>query len=265
MVAAGSWLSRTRSVNIVQQRSNKLKQASKQTKTEKHVKKAPGAALSASAGTESRTCCAQSHRTIVPRARFRSPGSYPRPESGPESAWGQMPRPGTLRMAEQAPVATGDSASRWNQTRSVEVPPPPKKPISLPGWAAHLQLRAHVPPAPGPEPGRRVVPAAARPSVSAPLKSPRSTPQGRGGPCARPRKRLGSAEGFPGPHGDGAMGLPAWIPGGRTADQWEREPSTWGAPGGAPPPPGARLPAAGGQFASPGSPRSAFAVTNLLP
>lgn len=45
-------------------------------------------------------------------ARFRSPESDPRPESGPENAGGQMPRPRTLPTAEWAPVAAGDPLPR---------------------------------------------------------------------------------------------------------------------------------------------------------
>lgn len=75
----------------------------------------------------------------------------------------------------------------------------PREPSS---GAAHLPFWAHVPAAPGPKPCRRVVPAAARPSVSALPKSPRRSgprsPQGWGGPALGPRKRLGSAEGRPG-------------------------------------------------------------------
>lgn len=107
-----------------------------------------------------------------------------------------------------------------------------------------LQLRAHVPAAPGPQPRRRVVSAAARPSVSAPAPNLGHALCRTGWP---PRSGHGSAWG---PRrsaltGTGARAteLPAGIPGGRAADRWEREAAaTWGAPGGAAPPPGPAYP-----------------------
>lgn len=88
------------------------------------------------------------------------------------------------------------------------------------------------------------MPAVARPSVSALLKSPRRSgprsPQGWGGPALGPRKRLGPRRDALVSRGSRAMRAPASIPGGRgTTDEWEREAAaTWRTPGGAPPPGG---------------------------
>lgn len=172
-----------------------------------------------------------------------APGSDPHPESGPKSAWGQRPRPGTLPTAEQAPVATGDSLPRVGIGVDPQRYPPLPVTHSPPGprgGAAHLQLPAHVPAAP-------VVPAAARPKPRR-----RSGPRSRRAGVARHSGRRGAR----GPRrgalvrpGTRATRVPALIPGSREAAQWEGEAAaTWEAPG-ARLLPGARLPAAGAQLA----------------
>ena len=212
----------------MRQLSNKLKQ---NQPTKNTGQKCPQLSSLNSYGNESPTCCAQSHRVTAPRARFRSPGSDPRPESGPESSGGQMPPPLHPPAHHPCPPPqpppsglcgrlSGDPL-RCNRTRSAEEAPS-QSPIPCRGRASgppHLQLRAHVPATAGPESRASVVPAAARPSVSAPPESAPCSSQDGKGPLARAEKE-------PGVRGGGALAgsgtrcaSPAWTPGGRRVER----------------------------------------------
>ena len=159
----------------------------------------------------------------------------------PPPPYPSPPHP-TLRTpptAERAPIAAAalcfpmesNPVRRGGPLRVTHSPSGPSR------RAPHLQLRAHVPAAPGPEPRAWVVPAAARPSVSAPPKPSPCSPQGRSGPHAR-----GSAWG---PRsaalaGTGTRGAgPALIPGSRGA-VGKGGSSSLEVPGRTPPP-GGRL------------------------
>lgn len=191
----------------------------------------------------------------MPRSRFRSPGSDPRPESGPMSAWGQTPRPRTLPMAELAPVPTGDpmphvrigpNLGRW-PLRVTHSPPGPRR------LAAHLQVPASVPAAPPPKPRGRVMPAEARTSTLAPPKyrrwfGPRS-PRGwrvalRSGQGSVWGSRRGALAGC------GTRDLTSSLDSrSHRADSGKRRERLPGEASAGAPPPGARLPAAGRRLA----------------
>lgn len=208
MVAAGSWLSRIRSVNIVQQRSNKLKQKQKDTS------KKPLAQHCVSVGPESRTCCAQSHGTIVPRARFRSPGSNPRPDSGRESARGQTPRPepGRRPSGHLPPGATLCLELQSGRICGVAAPRNPSPARASAGQRTCSSGRMF------PQlPGRsRVVGQCLRPpdppSPRPPKSRPRSLQDGVA-PALGPRKRLGSAKECPDRHRGARDGTSCLDPG----------------------------------------------------
>lgn len=119
----GSWLKRTRSVNIVREQSNQLKtkqKARKENTLKKKRKNIPGSALWNLVTDR----CAQSHRTTGLGAKFRSPESDPRPESGPRERLGTKAPPQDAAYGwagtccRRRPPAVGG-----NRTRSEEVAP----------------------------------------------------------------------------------------------------------------------------------------------
>lgn len=106
----GCRLSRIASANIVQQRSNKLKQ-NKTENRETHHKRPWLSTLSFCRNWITDLRCPKPPDNCAPLTVSVTP-SYPRPESSPKGAWGQTPRPRTLPVAELAPITVGDPLPR---------------------------------------------------------------------------------------------------------------------------------------------------------
>lgn len=151
-------------------------------------------------------------RKAAPKApgdKCRLPSTHPPTIPVPISL---APALRTLRPAERAPINPLHCNRTWSAAEALSQPPIPCR--SRASGLPHLQLRAHVPAAAGPEPRTSVVPAAARPSVSALAESAPCSSQGGKGPLAQAEEELGI-------RGGGALAAPGRavrvLPGSREA------------------------------------------------